>query len=130
MEKRINKKVVEYITGFKNDIKTKSAQLNINNTEQTTQLLQYIYDYERFALNKDDFAKRKRVKNVVPFFDRCSAQRANNEQCTRKKRKIANFAERIQKELLTGVSTLKPKQNQQRNQSRCGLKTFEVLSII
>ena len=91
MEKRINKKVVEYITGFKNDIKSKSVQLNINNTEQTTQLLQYIYDYERFALNKDDFAKRKRVKNVVPFFDRCSAKRANNEQCTRKKKDNCEF---------------------------------------
>jgi hypothetical protein len=26
------------------------------------------------------------VKNFVPIFDRCSAKRANNEQCTRRKK--------------------------------------------
>ena len=30
--------------------------------------------------------KRKRVKNVVPFCDRCCAKRANGEQCTRRKK--------------------------------------------
>ena len=30
--------------------------------------------------------KRKRVKNVVPLNDRCCAKRANNEQCTRRKK--------------------------------------------
>ena len=45
-----------------------------------------IYDYERLVLTKEDFTKRKRVKNVVPFFDRCTAKRANNEQCTRRKK--------------------------------------------
>jgi hypothetical protein len=50
------------------------------------QLLKYIYEYERLTLEKDDFVKRKRVKNVVPFFDRCCAKRANGEQCTRRKK--------------------------------------------
>jgi len=30
--------------------------------------------------------KRKRVKSVVPMYERCSAKRANGEQCTRRKK--------------------------------------------
>ena len=51
----------------------------------------YIFDYERLTLEKDDFIKRKRVKNVIPFFDRCCAKRANNEQCTRRKRENTEY---------------------------------------
>jgi len=34
----------------------------------------------------EDFLKRKRVKNNVPHCDRCLALRANNEQCSRRKK--------------------------------------------
>ena len=84
MDKRLNKKIELYITQFKSDIKEKASQLGIK--EETTQLLQYIYDYERLNLVKDDFLKRKRVKNTVSLFDRCCAKRANGEQCTRRKK--------------------------------------------
>jgi hypothetical protein len=53
-------------------------------------LLQYIYDYDRLVLEKDDFVKRKRVKNVVPFYDRCCAKKATGEQCTRRRRSEAD----------------------------------------
>ena len=53
--------------------------------------MQYIYDYERLSLNKDDFLKRKRVKNVVPYFDRCCAKRASSEQCTRRKKEGCEY---------------------------------------
>ena len=43
-------------------------------------------DYDRLAFIKEDFQKRKRVKNFVPIFDRCCAKRASNEQCTRRKK--------------------------------------------
>ena len=86
MEKRLNKKVETYITTFKDNIKEKSIQLGLNKNEQINQLIQYIYDYERLNFGKEDFMKRKRVKNVVPFFDRCCAKRANEEQCTRRKK--------------------------------------------
>ena len=85
MERRLNKKIEEYITTFKDSIKQKSSQLGINNDE-ANQLLQYIYDYDRLSFNKEDFMKRKRVKNFVPIFDRCCAKRASGEQCTRKKK--------------------------------------------
>ena len=90
MERRINKKIENYITEFKDNIREKTTQLGLQN-DINNQLIQYIYDYERLTLNKDDFQKRKRVKNVVPFFDRCCAKRANNEQCTRRKKEGSEY---------------------------------------
>jgi len=86
MEKRLNKKLELWITGFKDNIREKANQIGISKNDQTNQLIQYIYDYDRLTFGKEDFQKRKRVKNVVPFFDRCCAKRASNEQCTRRKK--------------------------------------------
>lgn len=86
MEKRLNKKLEVWITSFKDDIREKATQIGISKNDQTNQLIQYIYDYDRLTFGKEDFQKRKRVKNVVPFFDRCCAKRASNEQCTRRKK--------------------------------------------
>jgi hypothetical protein len=90
MEKRINKKIETYTTAFKEKILERSSQLGIKD-EQLNSLMQYIYDYERLSLNKDDFLKRKRVKNVVPYFDRCCAKRASSEQCTRRKKEGCEY---------------------------------------
>lgn len=90
MERRVNKKIESYITSFKDSIRDKAGNLGFKN-EQTNALLQYIYDYERLSLVKDDFMKRKRVKNIVPFFDRCCAKRANGEQCTRRKKEECGY---------------------------------------
>ena len=86
MERRLNKKAETYIASFKDNIREKATQLGLNNDVTSTQLLQYIYDYDRLSFNKEDFMKRKRVKNFVPIFDRCCAKRASNEQCTRRKK--------------------------------------------
>jgi hypothetical protein len=86
MEKRISKKTDAYITEFKDNIREKVTQCGLSKNEQVNQLLQYIYDYERLTFCKEDFQKRKRVKNFVPMFDRCCAKRASNEQCTRRKK--------------------------------------------
>lgn len=85
MEKRINSKVEEHYKTFKESIRDKSVELGLN-TDNYSELLQYIFDYRRVVFTKDDFQKRKRVKNFVPMYDRCCAKRANNEQCTRRKK--------------------------------------------
>ena len=82
VERRINKLIETYLSEFKDNIKKKSDEIGIKNDN----MIQYIFDYDRLILNKEEFIKRKRVKNVVPFFDRCCAKRANSEQCTRKKK--------------------------------------------
>ena len=85
MERRINKKVDSYLSEFKENVKEKALELGTNDST-LHQLVQYIYDYERFVLTKEDFMKRKRVKNVVHLSDRCCAKRANSEQCTRRRK--------------------------------------------
>jgi len=49
-------------------------------------LIQEMYELNSVNLSEDDFMKRKRAKNIVPFYDRCRAKRANGEQCTRRKK--------------------------------------------
>jgi hypothetical protein len=91
MERRLNKKAESYITTFKDSIREKTTQMGISKNEQVNQLLQYIYDYDRLSFTKEDFQKRKRVKNFVPIFDRCCAKRASNEQCTRRKKEGCEY---------------------------------------
>jgi hypothetical protein len=86
MEKRLNKKLDNYITAFKDNIRNKCSELDLNKNDNVSKLLEYIYDYERLNFEQTDFQKRKRVKNFVPIFDRCCAKRATNEQCTRRKK--------------------------------------------
>mgnify|MGYP001205704021 CR=1 FL=1 len=93
MEKRITKKTREFFKNFKDDIKQQILQLsNYKKNEQSMKsLLQYIYDYQPLEFADQDFQKRKRVKNIVPLFERCCAFRANGEQCTRRKKKDNTF---------------------------------------
>jgi len=91
MERRLNKKVETYITTFKDSIREKATQLGLSNDIKSTQLLQYIYDYDRLLFGKEDFQKRKRVKNFVPIYDRCCAKRAAGEQCTRRRKEGSEY---------------------------------------
>ena len=91
MERRLNKKAETYVSGFKDSIREQATKLGITKDSQVNQLIQYIYDYERLCFTKEDFQKRKRVKNVVPYFDRCCAKRATNEQCTRRKKEGSEY---------------------------------------
>ena len=86
MERRINKRIESYVTNFKDDIRKKAETLGLVNDLNLSNLVQYVYDYERLSLNKEDFMKRKRIKNAVHLADRCCAKRASNEQCTRRKK--------------------------------------------
>ena len=76
MEKRVTKKVEEYQVEFKDNIKKwlKERDLLVvkenwsdGNEDDTSEFLKYIYDYPGLVLSKDDFQKRKRVKNIVPI---------------------------------------------------------------
>ena len=91
MERRLNKKAETYITSLKDDIRDKATQLGLLKNEGVNQLIQYIYDYNRLCFGKEDFQKRKRVKNFVPVFDRCCAKRASCEQCTRRKKEGSEY---------------------------------------
>ena len=95
MEKRINTKTREYLQTFKDDIKQNIVEKfceEVNGGNKNIhELLQFIYDYQPLEFKKEDFQKRKRIKNIVPFYDRCCALRANKQQCTRRKKKGEKF---------------------------------------
>lgn len=84
MEARVNAKVQQYVIDFKHALATKLGSDDVFSKQE---ILQFIYDYELISLDKTDFAKRTRVKNIVPLHERCKARRAEGgEQCTRKRR--------------------------------------------
>ena len=91
-------------------------------------LVQYIYDYPQLTFLPQDFQKRKRVKNIVPFFERCCALRANGEQCTRRKKTIPNFVEHTSREPHMGKSH-KLKHPKHILRKPVGLKKLKVLFI-
>jgi hypothetical protein len=91
MEKRINKKADTYLNKFKTDIHSYIEENTSLITEEKSALLQYVFDYNGICFTKEDFQKRKRVKNTVPHFERCKAKRANGEQCTRRKKDNDDF---------------------------------------
>lgn len=91
MEKRINKSIENYLISFKDNIKNKLSEIQINDTNKINELLEYIYDYERLTLSKEDLVKRKRIKNSIPTNNRCNAKRANGEQCTRRKKEDNDY---------------------------------------
>jgi hypothetical protein len=93
MEKRINDKARAYVTEFKEAIRARVLALNFGeeSSSKVNDLLELVVEYDRLCYDKDDFIKRKRVKNSIPTENRCVAKRANGEQCTRKRRADCEF---------------------------------------
>jgi hypothetical protein len=90
MEKRINTKIDGYVAAFKADIRQKIISLDLDKSKMK-ELAEFITEYGRLSLEKDDFVRRKRVKNAIPQNNRCNAKRANGEQCTRRRRDDCEF---------------------------------------
>jgi len=91
MEKRLNRKIDAAFQDLKHQIKEKMVETKMHTSSEGTGLLQFIYDFPVFSITKLDLQKRKRVKNSVPFNERCCALRANKEQCTRRKKNGEKF---------------------------------------
>jgi len=91
MEKRINDKVSVYVDTFKSTIKTYIEDNKNMQFDDKSDLLKMVYDLDRLQITKEDFAKRKRCKSVVPFYSRCIAKKACGGQCTRKKQTSSEF---------------------------------------
>ena len=91
MEKRINTKIEQYIGTFKTDVRNKVIELSFDQSEKVNELIEFVYEYQRLSILKDDLTKRKRVKNSIPSLNRCNARRANNEQCTRRRKEGSEY---------------------------------------
>ena len=88
MQKQLSNKVENYVATFKGNIKDKIMEILSSNefSEKRNMLTQYVLDYEPFSFEKEDFQKRKKQKTALPIDERCCSKRADQEQCTRKKR--------------------------------------------
>ena len=91
MEKRVNSKIETYVVNFKQELANKIKHVNFDDQTLQGDLLEFVFDYERLCLTKEDFIKRKRIKNAIPTLNRCNAKRANGEQCTRRRKDNCNF---------------------------------------
>lgn len=91
MEAKMNKMIETYMVEFKDQIRDKAIQLDFAEKEKINELVEFVYEYSRLVLTKDDFIKRKRVKNSIPCSYRCVAKRADGDQCTRRKKKDCEF---------------------------------------
>ena len=115
MEKRLNTKFDIYIKNFKEGIRDKMRTLSFS-PDQTAQLMDYVYEYNHLIIEKDDFIKRKRVKNSIPENNRCIAKRATGEQCTRRRKTDCEFCGTHSKGSPHGViATLNAEINQIQN---------------
>ena len=85
IQKNINKKITNFLIKFKNDIRLEINKLALPEGDAAN-FLKFLYDYERLVIIKNDLQKRKRIKNIVPTFERCRGKRANGEQCTRRRK--------------------------------------------
>jgi hypothetical protein len=107
MERKISGKIDTYIIDMKDAFSSKIRELgtaasaaaaSATETDASAtieqlckQLTKFVYEYEKLKMTKEDFMKRKRVKNMVPSQQRCLAKRANGEQCTRKKKEGCDY---------------------------------------
>jgi len=70
---------------FKAKTTKRAQELGAVNNDDVSSLLQFVCDYDRLMLTADDFAKRQRIKHVVPPGERCNGKRGAGNQCTRRK---------------------------------------------
>ena len=91
MNTRINRIIATYFSDMKDQLKKQILDLNFSEKEKINELLETIVEYPRLTLTKEDFVKRKRVKNSIPVVNRCVALRANGEQCTRRRRADCDY---------------------------------------
>lgn len=90
MEKNIRNKIHEHNQEMKENIqkwfeKTKAC-IFIGNQNKTNEFIQYMNDFPTLNLSKEDFQKRKRLKNNVPDYNRCIALKCNGQRCSRKQK--------------------------------------------
>jgi hypothetical protein len=94
MEKRINQIIETFMIKFKHDIRLQFANEQFQDTadkDKIVSILEFINEYPHLVLTRDNITKPKRVKPEINIQCRCNAKRANNEQCTRRKKSDSEF---------------------------------------
>ena len=84
VEAKINKKIIHEFDIFKEELK--NVILSFENENDKTMILETLNNLKFSGITSDDLKKRKRVKNVVPYFDRCLGKKSDESQCTRRRK--------------------------------------------
>jgi len=84
---KLNKYIATYVTDFKDTICKELSSTN-SNGELVKQL---IINYKPLIILEEDFQKKKRIKNTVPFNEKCQAKSSSKLQCSRRKKKGFNY---------------------------------------
>jgi len=126
MLKTLNGKFDNYTLAFKDSVCAKIAELDMGSTDKAT-ILDFIYTYPKFVIDRDDMVVRKRVKNVLPDNNRCIAKRANGEQCTRRRKECSEFCGTHSKGTPNGVIDDAEKG---RNTVNVTMKVLEIEGIV
>ena len=130
MEKRLNNKMDSYLQQFKEDIRTKIEEIGLVRDEKMDELMTYIFEYKRLQFETNDLHKRKRVKNSIPKYDRCSARRANGEQCTRRRKDDFDYCGTHIKGTPHGVADLDGEQSSINNTKKIEVWTVDIKGIL
>jgi hypothetical protein len=120
MDKRVNAIIEKYFAKFKDDIRDyMNTQIHDEKIHQglrpcdINQIIQFVYDYNRLVITPEEISpRRKRVSNVIPGMNRCSAKRASGEQCTRRRAKGCDFCGTHQNSTPNGQMTTEEENEQ------------------
>lgn len=74
--------------------------------ENANDISQFISEFTMPELSQEDYTKRRRVKNAIPFHEKCIAKRANGEQCSRRKKTDCDFCGTHSKACPHGIITV------------------------
>ena len=98
MEKRVIQKVKDHNTALKHtivqnisDLKARYENGEVINSDDFDSLIRKVYESTNIEFTDSDFTKRSRTKNTVPIEERCSALRANEDRCTRRRKNGIDF---------------------------------------
>ena len=84
IEAKLNKKIIRELDYFKEELK--NVICSFENESDKTSMLEAVNNLKFSGITSDDLKKRKRVKNVVPYFDRCLGKKSDGSQCTRRRK--------------------------------------------
>ena len=85
-ENKLNASIKQHFDDFKNQLR---EQLGIQSLPPG--IMDFVDSYEFPVLIEEDYSKKRRVKNPIPFHEKCIAKAANGDQCSRRKKKGSEF---------------------------------------
>ena len=102
-ESKLNAAIKQHFDEFKNELRMQMTKQVPNSI-----IIDFVDGYTIPELNEKDYMKKKRVKNPIPFHEKCVAKAANGEQCSRRKKKGSDFCGTHNKARPHGIITTDP----------------------